>query len=70
MSSVLFVCLFFTFKNVATGKFQTISVTCIVFLLDSFEPEDLDFIQHSLSRVLDGCGLLPIKIQLVPCGGY
>lgn len=60
--------LVYTFKNVATRKFQTTYVACIILLLDSFEPEDLDLIQHSLSRVLIGCILLPTKVHLVPCG--
>lgn len=55
----------------ATGKSQAIQLACIIFLLDSFGPENLDFIQQatqSLRRVLNGCGLLPIRIHLAPCG--
>ena len=63
-----FTCFFFTFKNVATRKSQTTCVAHNLFLLDSFGSENLVFIQQateSLRRVLNRCGLFPIKIHLV-----
>ena len=66
-----FTCFLFTFKNVATRESQTTCVAHNLFLLDSFGSENLVFIQQateSLTRVLNRCGLFPIKIHLVQCG--
>lgn len=63
-----FTCFLFTFKNVATRESHTTSVAHNLFLLDSFGSENLVFIQQateSLRRVLNRCGLFPVKIHLV-----